>query len=188
MSANAAWDGWELEEAPWEVSLISHYREVLGEAPSRVLEECLEHLDGGEAEDWEEEFLIVEDAPKARLGPRMLAGLIDAALIAGLCRLAGSGETPFGAQLTFGAIAAFAYLTLSGVLGGRTLGDRAVGIRTVEAKDGERLGLGRAALRSLLVIFGWVSVVGLVWSLLDKDGQSLHDRILGTRTLPVDQP
>lgn len=180
----------ELEGAAWEASLASCYREALAGTPSRVLERCIDRLERGPVEAWEEELIIVEALPSRGrlLGRRALAWAIDAAVLVGLSFAASGHAIPLGAQLAFGGIAAFAYLTLSGFLGGRSLGDRLAGIRTVGASTDERLSLGRAALRSLLAMLGLLSVVGLFWALIDGSGQALHDRILGTRTLPVDQP
>lgn len=182
---------WEIEEAPWEASLASVYREALREAPSRVLERCIDRLEAG-ALDEEEDFLIVEDIPPTRwqiLGRQWLAGGFDLTLLFTLTAFASRAGGPGWADFAFGGIAAFVYLTLGAFLGGRTLGDRLAGIR-LEAPGGERLGLGQSALRALLAMLGILSVVGLFWPLVDGQGQSLHDRILGARLVPAeaDQP
>lgn len=178
---------WELEDEPWEASLASVYREVLRDAPSRVLERCIDRLEG-QADD--DELIIVEDVPPPRgelLRRQGLAGAFDAALVAGLAVFASNVGGSARAVWLFVGVAAFAYLTLGAFLGGRTLGDRLARIRRVPS-EGERLDLGRCALRSLLAMLGMLSVVGLFWSLVDPNGQSLHDRILGIHVSPTDQP
>src|SRR5690606_15397876 len=178
---------WELEDEPWEASLASVYREVLQDAPSPVLERCIERL---EAEALEGDFDIVEEIPLERrelLRRQALAAGVDAALVAGLALFARSIAGNDGAVWLFVGLAAFFYLTLGVFLGGSTIGDRVARIRRVPA-EGERLGLALCALRSLLAMLGVLSVVGLFWSLVDPSGRSLHDRILGTQASPSDQP
>lgn len=83
----------------------------------------------------------------------------------------------------FMGIAAFVYLTLSCFLGGRTLGDRLAGLRTVEAEGGGAPALGTAALRSLVGVLGGAILVGFLWSIFDGEGRTLHDRLSGTERL-----
>ncbi len=69
---------------------------------------------------------------------------------------------------------------------GQTLAMKTWKFRLIDASTGEQVSLARAALRHLLA---WLSLglagVGLLWALLDRDGQFLHDRLAGTRLLPV---
>lgn len=177
----------EIEDAPWEASLASLYREALRDAPSPVLARCIDRLESGAIE---EELVIVEDVPPPKgmlLRRHWLASGFDAALVCAATVWASPSGGPGWAGWIFGGIVAFAYLTLCAFLGGRTLGDRLTGLRLI-APTGGRLGLAKAALRSLLAILGIVSVVGLFWTLVDASGQSLHDRILGLRTGLADQP
>lgn len=181
---SAGFEELELEDAQWELSLASLYREAQSETPSPVLERCIDRLEKLTAEDWEQTLVIEEEVPRPRgLLPRLaLAWSLDLSLVVGLS--ASIGAVPLWARFAFGAIAGFSYFTLSGVLGGRTLGDRLAGVRTIDSKPDGRLGLFRAALRSLLTVVSAFSLVGLFWSLIDGAGQTLPDRILGTRTLP----
>ncbi|MEU6429902.1 RDD family protein [Microbispora sp. NPDC046973] len=79
------------------------------------------------------------------------------------------------------------YFWAQHTLWGRTLGKRLLRVRVVDARTGERLGAGRAALRTLAFPFlAVVPDIGLVLLLagglaafLDAEGQVLHDRLLG---------
>ena len=65
---------------------------------------------------------------------------------------------------------------------GFSIGQRLVGLRVVRV-DGRPAGLGRAALRALLLC---LAVPALIW---DRDQRGLHDRLAGTlleRTGPAD--
>lgn len=65
---------------------------------------------------------------------------------------------------------------------GQTLAMRTWRIRLVDAATGGALSFRQALLRYLLC---WPSIglfgAGLLWSLLDRDRQFLHDRLAGTR-------
>ena len=75
----------------------------------------------------------------------------------------------------------WAYFAVSWIHGGQTVGMRAW--RLVLARDNGPLpGLGRATLRFLVA---WISALaaglGFLYSLIDADGLTWHDRISGTR-------
>ena len=69
---------------------------------------------------------------------------------------------------------------------GQTLAMKTWRIR-VEARDGGRLGYRTALMR---YAYAWVSVLalglGLLWALVDRDRQFLHDRLAGTRLVRRD--
>jgi uncharacterized RDD family membrane protein YckC len=67
--------------------------------------------------------------------------------------------------------------------GGQTLAMKTWGVQLVAA-NGERLTLGRATLRLALAALG-LSLGGasIVWALIDRERQFLHDRLAGTRLL-----
>jgi uncharacterized RDD family membrane protein YckC len=71
--------------------------------------------------------------------------------------------------------------------GGRTLPMQTWRMRII-ACDGRRPGVARAILRYVLA---WPSIfllcVGLLWALVDRDRQFLHDRLSGTRIVLHDQ-
>ncbi len=64
---------------------------------------------------------------------------------------------------------------------GQTLAMQTWRLKLVEADSGRRLGLGRCWLRYTLA---WPSLllfgVGLLWALVDRDRQFLHDRLAGS--------
>ena len=126
----------------------------------------------------------------AGLGRRLLAMLYDSLLVFAVA---------FFAALAFVAVAGDALsppkrhyfqaylLAVLGVYfvvcwrrGGATLAMRTWRLRLVRA-DGERPRLGQAWLRYALA---WPSIVlglGVLWALVDRDRQFLHDRLAGTR-------
>ncbi|HNQ75303.1 MAG TPA: RDD family protein [Pseudothauera hydrothermalis] len=65
--------------------------------------------------------------------------------------------------------------------GGQTLAMQTWRLRIVDAASGRQPGLGQCLLRYALA---WPSVmlfgVGLLWALVDRDRQFLHDRLAGT--------
>lgn len=69
---------------------------------------------------------------------------------------------------------------------GQTLAMKTWKIRLVDASNGGQVEVSRATLRHLLA---WPALglagVGILWSLIDRDGQFLHDRLAGTRLIPV---
>ena len=74
---------------------------------------------------------------------------------------------------------------------GQTLAMQTWRLRIVRASDGRSPSLAAAWLRYTLA---WPSVLcfglGLIWAVVDRDGQFLHDRLAGTRIvlLPLDPP
>jgi uncharacterized RDD family membrane protein YckC len=89
-----------------------------------------------------------------------------------------------GAALLLVLLVAFVYLTLGLAIGGRTLGDRIAGLRSVDVEHGGPPDLPTAALRSALAIAGTLAfLAGPLWALVDANGQSLHDKVAGTRTV-----
>lgn len=75
----------------------------------------------------------------------------------------------------------FAVLT-SHPCGGRTLGDRAVGIKTISIVSGRPASIFQSAAFSIsLILFGWV---GWIWSIFDSRGRMLHNIFSKTFTIP----
>lgn len=69
------------------------------------------------------------------------------------------------------------------VKGGQTLAMRTWKIRVVGA-DGSRPRPAQAILRYMAAWFSLgIAGVGVMWALVDRDGQFLHDRIAGTRLI-----
>ena len=75
-----------------------------------------------------------------------------------------------------------AYFLWFWIHGGQTLAMKTWKLRLCESQTG-----GRPPLRQLLLRFSlaWPSVlffgIGLLWALVDRDRQFLHDRLAGTR-------
>ena len=64
--------------------------------------------------------------------------------------------------------------------GGQTLAMQTWRLRLVDARTGRAPGRGQACLRYLLAWPSVLSSVGLLWALVDRDRQFLHDRLAGT--------
>ncbi len=69
---------------------------------------------------------------------------------------------------------------------GQTLGQRAVGIRVIDANTGGPIGYGRAFVRWIgLIISGWVILLGFLWMLWDREKQTWADKMATTVVVPV---
>jgi uncharacterized RDD family membrane protein YckC len=73
-----------------------------------------------------------------------------------------------------------AYFVFCWARGGQTLPMKTWRIRLVTER-GEPLGVGLAVRRYLLAVPGVLSGIGVLWALVDRDRQFLHDRLAGTR-------
>jgi uncharacterized RDD family membrane protein YckC len=71
------------------------------------------------------------------------------------------------------------YLTLAWWIGGRTIGNRVMGLQVV-SRDGGGLGFFRALARAVLCV---VFPVGLLWSVVDPARRSLQDLVLRTKVV-----
>ncbi|MGH7723564.1 MAG: RDD family protein [Candidatus Dormibacteria bacterium] len=90
---------------------------------------------------------------------------------------AGTGN--LGTWLGFLALGVYWVLTWS--LLGASLGQRALGLRVVNAATGGRIDLGRALLRYVgFVISAIPFTLGLIWAAFDPRKQGWHDKIAGT--------
>lgn len=68
--------------------------------------------------------------------------------------------------------------------GGRTLPMQTWKMRIVRS-DGRSVGVGQALVRYVLAWPSLLLCVGLLWALIDRDRQFLHDRLSGTRIVPL---
>jgi uncharacterized RDD family membrane protein YckC len=112
-----------------------------------------------------------------RFGRRLLGLLVDWVGALAIARLI--GRDPWVPLLVL-----FVEHTLLVGTAGFTVGHRLVGLRVVRL-DGRPPGMGRAALRALLLC---LAVPALIW---DRDQRGLHDRAAGTlleRTGPPSEP
>jgi uncharacterized RDD family membrane protein YckC len=129
-------------------------------------------------------------AKPAGLLPRLGAALYDGLLLLALFFLAAALVDPFMPQdhVPAGALWFRLYLLLVAFFfygwfwthGGQTLGMRAWRLRVV-CRDGRPLRWPRAALRFLVAVPSWASLLGVLWCV--AGGHALHDRFSGTQTL-----
>ena len=129
----------------------------------------------------------------APLGPRMLAGLVDIAVLAAvdaavvLATLRATGldvaqadRLPLAPLGVFLVLLAVGYLSMCTVLAGRTFGKAAFGLAVVEP-GGRPVRLAPAVVRALIqVLTVPVAGVGFLPALLGADRRSLYDRLAGT--------
>ncbi|HXG28630.1 MAG TPA: RDD family protein [Nevskiales bacterium] len=134
-------------------------------------------------------------ASPAGLLPRLGAALYDLLLLLALFFLATALVDPLMPQdhVPAGSLWFQLYLLLVAFLfygwfwthGGQTLGMRAWRLRVV-TRDGAALRWPRAALRFLVAVPSWLSLLGLLCCAID--GHALHDRLSGTQTLRLPKP
>lgn len=129
----------------------------------------------------------------AGLVSRACALAVDVALVAATCAMVATlpplawRELVGGEANWLAAVCAFAsavlpwvYFTAAWWLGGRTAGALLLGL-AVTRPDGGRLGVLRAALRSIVgLTFAPVWLVGLLWVLFDERRRAWHDLIFDT--------
>lgn len=83
------------------------------------------------------------------------------------------------------AIALLVYFVWSWSNDRVTLPMQTLGLRLVSATNGEPLSPKTALIRALIAGPASVTGVALLWALFDRDNQSVHDRIAGTRLIHV---
>jgi uncharacterized RDD family membrane protein YckC len=88
-----------------------------------------------------------------------------------------------GLQLTLG-IAIVAYFVWGWSKDRCTLPMQTLGLR-VRAKNDQPITTRQALLRALLSIPSTLSLIGFFWGIFDKDAQSLHDKLAGTRLVYI---
>ncbi len=134
-----------------------------------------------------------ESRPRlAPLGTRLLSlayegvllfGILFVAsyLFLGLARDAQSGLPRLVFQVYVFAVCG-AYFVFCWARSGQTLPMKTWRIRLV-TEQGEPPAVRRAFLRYLLAVPGVLSGIGVLWALVDRDRQFLHDRLAGTRLI-----
>ena len=134
----------------------------------------------------------------ARLVPRLLSGLYEGLLLVGVVMLAGFVLAPVGKGmgLSGGDLRTYNRAWILLVLslyflwfwlhGGQTLPMKTWRIRLCRA-DGAPLPFEIALLRLALVFAGWgLGGLHFLWAIFDRDGQFLHDRIVGSRIVQLE--
>ena len=129
----------------------------------------------------------------APLGLRMLAGLVDVAILAAVdagvvvATLRATGvewsqvsRLPLAPLGVFLFVLAIGYLAMCTVLAGRTFGKAAFGLAVVEA-GGRPVRLAPAVVRALIQVLTVPAAgIGFLPALLGADRRSLYDRLAGT--------
>lgn len=89
-----------------------------------------------------------------------------------------------GVLVVLGLVGAAYYYVALVAVSGRTLGNRMVGTRVVDARTGQMPGWGKAAahffMRLLMLVFAPAFIVDILWPLWDERRQTLHDKVAGT--------
>ena len=137
-----------------------------------------------------------EDVGGASVGPRVLAGAVDVALLLGIdalvvwltLRLLGLDVGDW-ARLPLAPLCGFlflldtSYLVTFTAASGQSLGKMMTGLRVV-SEGGGRVPFGHAVVRSVVLLLCAIPAgLGLVPVLLDAHGRGLHDRVAGTRVI-----
>ena len=88
------------------------------------------------------------------------------------------------AAMGFSVFLFFLYFTLFTGEGGQTLGKMILGIR-VQSMDGSSIGYRRGFVRSLgyIVSIFFMTFLGFLWALWDKEKHAWHDKIAGTEVI-----
>jgi uncharacterized RDD family membrane protein YckC len=129
----------------------------------------------------------------APISGRLLAGLIDIAILAGVdalvtyftlhllgLRVDELWRLPLAPFLAFLVLLAMGYLTMFTVLSGQTMGKMATGIRVV-GRDGLPVRFGSAVVRAAVQILTIPPLgIGFLPALLSTDHRALHDRVADT--------
>ncbi len=122
-----------------------------------------------------------------------MAIVYDTLVVAGLLMVAGLAVLPFNGgkavpastlwyQLYLLAVL-WAYFVLSWWRAGQTVSARAWKLE-VRDSAGNFPSLGRATARAVLAVPSiGLAGIGLLWCLIDREGQSAHDRLSGTQLL-----
>jgi uncharacterized RDD family membrane protein YckC len=137
-----------------------------------------------------------QDAPaRAGLPRRLAAAFYDAFLLFALWFAAAAAMLPLTGGEAVGPgnplftsylfLVAFLFFGWFWTHGGQTLGMRAWRLR-VQRRDGGPLTWSHALLRFLVAIPSWLLLgAGFLWALVDRDGQTWHDRYSETVVVRV---
>ncbi|MEI8237983.1 MAG: RDD family protein [Actinomycetota bacterium] len=126
----------------------------------------------------------------ATFGTRFAAYIVDA-LVLVLFELPGiivatAAKSGFGFVLWVAGAIAFLFLYSKKVSEGGSWGQKALGIRIIDAITGQNISPGRAFGRRIAsLISGWICYLGFLWMLWDADKQTWHDKIVGTKVIKV---
>ena len=90
-----------------------------------------------------------------------------------------TGSGSIGSWLGFAVLGVYWVLTWS--LMGASLGQKALGLRVVNALNGERIDIGKSLIRYVGFVVSVIPIfLGLIWAGFDPRKQGWHDKIAGT--------
>lgn len=108
------------------------------------------------------------------------ASIIDALIIGVVSGVISAASGSRAVSYIVSAIIGLAYATLLIGSGGRTVGNMALGTKTVDATSGTTIGYGRAFVRWLIGALLEITVIGgildILWPLWDDKNQTIHDK------------
>jgi uncharacterized RDD family membrane protein YckC len=111
--------------------------------------------------------------------------------ISGYLFVALAGRTPQGLLrwlfYAYLLVVCGTYFVFCWVRSGQTLAQKSWGVRVTDI-DGSLLSLRKAAVRYLLAIASVGSGIGLLWAIVDRQHQFLHDRLAGSRLVIANRP
>ncbi|MDQ2724713.1 MAG: RDD family protein [Actinomycetota bacterium] len=111
-----------------------------------------------------------------RAGASIIDGLIIGVVSGVISAASGSRAVSY----IVSALIGLAYATLLIGSGGRTVGNMALGTKTVDAAGGTTIGYGRAFVRWLISALLEITVIGgildILWPLWDDKNQTIHDK------------
>jgi uncharacterized RDD family membrane protein YckC len=134
-------------------------------------------------------------AETAGLGRRVLCLIYEALLLTAIVLMAGGLATWVAQAAEWSEVRGLTRLVVTVICAGyfaiqwcgrgQTLPMKTWRIR-LQTQSGNRLSMNRALLRMGLATIGYLTVgVSILWALLDRDQQFLHDRLAGTRLVTV---
>lgn len=88
-----------------------------------------------------------------------------------------------GLQVTL-SVALLGYFTWGWSHGRCTLPMQTLGMR-LQTKDGRQVSTLRAAIRAVVAVPSVLTGIGFLWAMVDRDSQTLHDRLSETRLVYI---
>jgi uncharacterized RDD family membrane protein YckC len=94
-----------------------------------------------------------------------------------------NGLKRLGLQASVG-LALLAYFTWGWSLGRCTLPMQTLGTR-LQMRNGHDVSVMRAAIRAIVALPSTMTGIGFLWAMVDRDAQTLHDRLCDTRLVHI---
>ena len=123
--------------------------------------------------------------PRAEFVTRLLAALIDGAILFALSMVLVLALQDAGSALGFAAGIAYS-VYLEGSPSGQTVGKKQMNIRVIDFDTGGPLGYGRAFLRYVCKVLSAIPCgLGYLWMLWDPQKQTWHDKLSTSVVVPT---